>query len=103
MVEHTAHIRDVNGSIPLVATPDPVTRSPDFFYLLIFFIYIKLILLLIFLTNINPINTFNDFSSLLSETGNHPGLTHYKRFSVMLARRSGAGKSFENKIKMLLK
>ena len=31
LVEHTAHIRDVNGSIPLVAMRNPVIKSPDFF------------------------------------------------------------------------
>ena len=32
LVEHTAHIRDVNGSIPLVAIPDPeVKKLPVFF------------------------------------------------------------------------
>ncbi len=34
LVEHTAHIRDVNGSIPLVAIVNPNTKVFGFFFVL---------------------------------------------------------------------
>ena len=42
LVEHTAHIRDVNGSIPLVATSKSGVLSTGFFFVFFFWNFIRI-------------------------------------------------------------
>ena len=58
LVEHTAHIRDVNGSIPLVARVKSGYYSTGFFFNFFFWFVKLLITSLIFNHKINTVNIY---------------------------------------------